>query len=210
MSDLTNMVDILLPPHFKPSGKQKTIAQTIQDGDWIGGFHLWIYTKVPQPMVLLQVRSAKSRIAPGKLDVGVGGHYDAGEQGLDGLREAKEELGLTILPGQCHFWGVRLFVDIDEQGRERKFAMSTYLAELASNAGNIMPQPGEVSGAYWVPLKPLLEVLYAQQTQLVADGIDDKGQPSTVTVKQDAFYHNPDNYHLHMLEHIAFKLGLKM
>ncbi len=211
MSDLTNKVDILVPPQFKPSGVQKTIAQAIQDGDWIGGFHLWIYTKMPQPMVLLQVRSAESRIAPGKLDVSAGGHYDVGEQGLDGLREAKEELGLAISPSQCQFWGIRLFADIDGQGHERKFAMSTYLAELPSIiTSDITPQPGEVSGVYWVPLKPLLDVLYARQTHLVADGIDDSNQPSTITIKQDAFYHNPDNYHVHMLEYIAFKLGLKL
>ena len=44
MSDLHNMVDVLLPPLFKPNGHQKTIGQAIEDGDWIGGFHLWIYT----------------------------------------------------------------------------------------------------------------------------------------------------------------------
>lgn len=211
MNDLDSLVDVLLPPMFQPSGITKTIEASIKDGDWIGGFHLWIYTKSSEPTVLLQVRSQKSRIAPGKLDVSVGGHYDAGEQGLDGLREAKEELGLTILPEQCCFWGQRLFADVDAQGRQRKFAMSTYVAECNNIAlGDITPQPGEVSGVYSVPIKPLLAVLYRQQTQLVATGVDESGRPSEITIRHEAFYHNPDNYHLHMLEYIAFKLGLKI
>lgn len=209
MSVPGDRIDVLAPPYFKPTGAQTTVEQAVINGGWIGGFHIWLYTKKPEPAVLLQVRSKKSRIAPGKLDVTAGGHYDVGEQGLDGLRELQEELAITVEPAKCELWGTRLFVDADAKKRERRFAMTVYIAEVNDlPIDQIIPQIGEVEGVYWVPLASLLRVLYGQQGELNVKGIDDQCQPSAYTVKRDAFYHNPDNYHLHLLEWIAFKSGL--
>ncbi len=204
----SDLIDVIAPPTFTPTGITKTIDQAIADGEWVGGIHIWIYTRNPEPAVLLQVRSKQARIAPNKLDVTAAGHYDVGEQGLDGLRELREELGIDVSREDCVLWGTRLFADVDSAGRERKFALATYTTELEKiDINHIVPQVGEVEGVFLIPLKPLLKVLNGQQVELAVNGIDDAGQSSTYVVKGDAFYHNPDNYHLHLLEHIAYKLN---
>ncbi len=207
---LQDKIDILAPPIFEPTGRVKTIERAIQDGDWMGGIHVWLYIRSPEPAVILQLRSKQKRIAPNMLDVAVAGHYEAGEQGLDGLREAREELGVDIQLEHCELWGKRLFADVDNQGKERKFAMTTYIAEFVGTLADITPQPEELEGVFIVPLKPLLQVLYGNEPELVVQGIDGQRQPATYTVLKDAFYHNPDNYHLHLLEYIAFKLGVTL
>ena len=48
--------------------------------------------------VWLQRRSDGKDLAPGKVDVAVGGHLAAGETWVDALREADEELVLPLAP----------------------------------------------------------------------------------------------------------------
>ncbi len=87
------MVVILEPPTFRISGVFKPIAQALDDEDWVVTFNLWIVQAKPIPAVVYQVRSLDTGWAPGKLDVTAGGHFSAGEEIKDGLREVREELG---------------------------------------------------------------------------------------------------------------------
>ena len=76
----------------------KTIArdEAHRTGAWHGAFHcLIIYEREGRGYALFQKRSDLKKIAPGKLDVSVGGHYGAGENAaLAGARENKKEIGL--------------------------------------------------------------------------------------------------------------------
>ena len=83
-------VDVLLPPAFKPSGVIKSRQSAITDGDWIGTFNLWILQSDPIPSIIYQQRSPNSTWEPNKLDVSVGGHYQAGEKWvMDSERQKK-------------------------------------------------------------------------------------------------------------------------
>jgi isopentenyldiphosphate isomerase len=60
---------------------------------------------------LFQKRSAQKKIAPGKFDVSVGGHYASGEDAeIAGPREIKEELGLSVSFHELLSLGRRTFV----------------------------------------------------------------------------------------------------
>ena len=102
MADDTEILD-LLDEHGKPTGETKVRAEVHRDGDWHRAFHLWVMH--PDGYVLLQRRSGTKDLAPGKVDVSVGGHLRAGEIWLDALREAEEEIGLEVGPADVEFLG---------------------------------------------------------------------------------------------------------
>lgn len=81
-------------------------------GVWHGAFHcLIIYMREGRRYALFQKRSVKKKIAPGKFDVSVGGHYASGEDAkVAGPREIKEELGLSVSFHELLPLGRRIFV----------------------------------------------------------------------------------------------------
>ncbi len=76
----------------------KERATVHRDGDWHRVFHCWVVRRDEQGVdwLLLQRRGAHKPTFPLHLDVTVGGHYQAGEVVQDGLREMREELGVTL------------------------------------------------------------------------------------------------------------------
>lgn len=76
----------------------KARAAVHRDGDWHRVFHCWVLWRDGQggDWLLLQRRGAHKEIFPLHLAVTVGGHYQAGESVQDGLRELREELGVTL------------------------------------------------------------------------------------------------------------------
>jgi isopentenyldiphosphate isomerase len=70
-----------------------------------------MYEREGKSYALFQKRSAAKKIAPGKFDVSVGGHYAAGENAATaGPREIKEELGLDVKFDDLLPIGRRVFV----------------------------------------------------------------------------------------------------
>lgn len=81
----------------RPLGISKPRGEVHRDGDWHRSLHLWIWgVDSGQPFVLFQRRSMTKDTWPGALDVAVGGHFRSGETLADTLREAEEEIGLSI------------------------------------------------------------------------------------------------------------------
>jgi isopentenyldiphosphate isomerase len=88
-----------------------------RDGDWHRAFHLWV---VDAGGVLLQHRSEAKKAWPGYLDATAAGHLVAGEEVADGLREVREELGVTYLPAELHALGVHRVDEQDGEGANRE------------------------------------------------------------------------------------------
>src|SRR5262249_19061079 len=112
-------VDILAPPLFGKTGQVKSREQAYDDGDWLGTFNLWIVRRTPVPAIVYQIRGPHKSWAPNKMDVAVGGRYDAGESFTDGLREVKEELGKDYAPEALTYVGRKIYVGFDVKGREK-------------------------------------------------------------------------------------------
>lgn len=91
---MLELLDILTPDGL-PTGTTKPKHEVHRDGDWHRAAHLWIVTR--DGRVLLQRRSESKESWPGRWDVSVAGHVNAGESGRDAaVREAFEELGLRF------------------------------------------------------------------------------------------------------------------
>ena len=68
-----------------------------RDGAWHQVVHCLVVRPDPPARVVLQVRSFASGTYPGRLDLSVTGHVQAGESALDAMcREIVEELGIDV------------------------------------------------------------------------------------------------------------------
>jgi hypothetical protein len=202
------IIDVLVPPTFEPTGETKTAKQAIEDGDWLGTFNIWLYTLEPEPSMIYQMRSPHVVWEPGKLDVAAGGHYSAGEQGYDGLRELREELGIDIPTEKVQFFKRKLYAGVDVKGRERKSVISIYLAQYDGRLEDMKLQEYEVAGVVRVPLKPLMQVFHGERTSYEAKGLDPHGKPLKYIVTADSVPYNFDDYQRQMAEYVALKLGV--
>lgn len=66
---------------------------------------------------------------PGKLDLSVTGHLEAGESPEDGIREAEEELGVDFDAAAFVSVGTRLLADNNGEGRNRERVHLFFLAD---------------------------------------------------------------------------------
>jgi isopentenyldiphosphate isomerase len=81
----------------RPTGVvERAVAH--RDGLWHRAVHVWLVTA--EGALVVQRRSAEKRHWPGLLDVSAAGHILAGESWTAGLREADEELGVTLAAAQ--------------------------------------------------------------------------------------------------------------
>ena len=188
-------VDILTPPDFRKTGQVKTAAQAVKDGDWVGVFHLWVIKSKPQPMLLYQIRGSGSPIEPGKLDVTVGGHYQAGETSAQGLREAEEEIGRRYHFKDLTFLGKKLWFGHDRNGNPRQTAVDVFFIQDDSSLSKYHLHPQEVNGLVACPINQLIKVHQNKKYHFTASGLDPQGNNIIVNVSQNSFPYNWDNYH---------------
>lgn len=101
--------------------------------------HLHVFNS--QGELFLQKRSARKDIQPNKWDSSVGGHIDLGENPLNAaLREAKEEIGLTL--SEIHF--------IDKYIIETEFERElTYCFFVLSDQHPIIDMDEVSEGCFW-------------------------------------------------------------
>ena len=71
----------------------------------MGNAHIWFWKKNESGVdVLLQQRSLSKSSKPGWFHISAGGHINVGESAFEAaIREAHEEMGLTIEPNKLHF-----------------------------------------------------------------------------------------------------------
>ena len=82
-----------------PAGTTKPKPDVHRDGDWHRSVHIWIITSGGR--FLVQRRALTKENHPGQWDVSCAGHIAAGETAIDSaIREAREELGIELTPGE--------------------------------------------------------------------------------------------------------------
>lgn len=160
----------LLDAEGVPTGAAKPRAEVHRDGDWHRAFHLWVMH--PDGYVLLQRRSRAKDLAPGRVDVSVGGHLRAGETWLDALREAEEEIGLTVRPGAVDFLHTLRSERRYPDGRVDREFQDVYATVVRDHAlSDYAPACAEVTVLYELPIDRAL-ALYRDGTAQPAAGWD--------------------------------------
>lgn len=110
--------------------------------------HLWIIND--EEKFLIQKRSANRKSNPNKWAF-IGGAVDSGEKSYQGaIREAKEEMGITLIPENVEFLlGFK---------REHDF-VDVFLAKDNTDISNVKIQEDEVSESRWVTIQELDKII---------------------------------------------------
>jgi isopentenyldiphosphate isomerase len=191
-------VDVLLPPNFQKSGVTKTREQAVVDGDWLGGFHLWIVRTEPHLALLFQRRSRNKPTFPSQLDVSAAGHYQAGETVKNGLREVKEELGKDYHFGQLTYLGKKVFVDFDMKNRKLQTVCDVFITIDNISLSSFNLQPEEVASLLIINITDLEQVFTKENYTFISQGVNLHKQPITETISREDFIDNWDNYQYKM------------
>lgn len=122
-------------------------------GEYEQVVHLWIMNE--EGKFLMQQRSLKKKIYPGKWSV-TGGAVDPGEKPIDAVyRECKEELGTNLNPNKVEFMMSlkrnHVFLDI-------------FLDKENFNENDLKLQEEEVSGIKWFDRQEIKEIIKSNNT----------------------------------------------
>ncbi len=170
-------------------------------GAWHGAFHcLIIYERAGRGYALFQKRSALKKIAPGKFDVSVGGHYGTGESAvLAGPREIREELGLGVRFDDLVPLGRRVFVYCFTPGVKEYEFQDVFLLPRNFRPQEPVLQAEEVEGLLEMEIGPGIRLfsreLPAIECRLFRGG--STAEPAGVSA--DEFVPCLDNYYLKLL-----------
>ena len=132
---------VLVDQNDNPIGlKERT---ELSAGDMTRASALWITNS--RGDILLAQRAFSKKSSPGMWGAAVVGTVDEGEEYLDNaVKEASEELGLTILPTELAI-GVKRFVD----SNSHRFFIQWYAYVTDVARENLVLQAEEVADARW-------------------------------------------------------------
>jgi 8-oxo-dGTP pyrophosphatase MutT (NUDIX family) len=196
---ISELVDILRPPSFEPTGEIMPVIEAIDAGHWLGVMNLWLVR--PNGTILYQQRP-QNGWEPGKLDGSVGGYYRAGESGLDGLREAQEELGWCCAEADATLLGRHLSVGVDSRGRERRLAVTVYMATCDVPLSDFVLSKDEVPALYEIPGCAVVSLFARAGTTVLVRGMDCDGRSMERTISSSDFSYVFGGYHV-KIAHIA-------
>jgi isopentenyldiphosphate isomerase len=170
-------------------------------GTWHGAFHcLIVYEREGSGYALFQKRSAAKKIAPGKFDVSVGGHYAAGEDARTaGPREIREELGLEVAFTELQPVGRRVFVYcFNPDVREYEF-QDVFLLPRFVRPEDVMLQAEEVDALLEMEVEPGILLFSGDIPSLECRVLASSGATDRRKITAEEFVPCLDSYYLKLL-----------
>lgn len=170
-------------------------------GAWHGAFHcLIIGQREGRGNALFQKRSMAKKIAPGKFDVSVGGHYSSGEDaGTAGPREIREELGLDVRFEDLVPLGRRVFMYCFTPGVEEREFQDVFLLSGDVRAEQLTLQQEELDGVIVMDVEQGISLFSGRIPTLTLPLLRPSGSDETITVTAGDFVPCFDNYYLKLL-----------
>jgi isopentenyldiphosphate isomerase len=183
------------------TGKTITRDEAHRTGAWHGAFHcLIIYEREGRGYALFQKRSDLKKIAPGKFDVSVGGHYGAGENAASaGPRELKEEIGLDVKFDELLPVGRRVFVYCFTPGVMEYEFQDVFLLPKYVRPERITLQKEEVDGLLEMEIEPGANLFSREIPQVKGRFFKEGAEAGLITVSVEEFVPCLDNYYLKLL-----------
>ena len=172
--ELLDVVD----PTGKPLGTLPR-SSVHSGGHWHQVFHCLVVRSGLPARVLLQRRKHSSHAFPGMLDLSVTGHLLAGEFPVDGVREVREEMGLSVDSTRLVSVGRRLLADDHGEGRNREIA-HVFLLTDDTPLEQLRLDANEVAGFVEVAVVDVLAMLDDPTVEVSAVGVDAAGRVGPV------------------------------
>ena len=183
------------------TGETVSRDEAHRTGAWHGAFHcLVISERGGRGYALFQKRSLAKKIAPGKFDVSVGGHYTAGEDAtVAGPREIKEELGLEVPFSELFAVGRRVFVYCFAPAIKEYEFQDIFLLPRAVHPGELALQADELDGVIEMELEQGIDLFRGARAhvEVLLYGPDDRSE--RLEVGADDFVACLDSYYLKLL-----------
>jgi isopentenyldiphosphate isomerase len=170
-------------------------------GAWHGAFHcLIIYEREGRSYALFQKRSPDKKIAPGKYDVSVGGHYVAGEDAKTaGPREIKEELGLDVRFEDLVSLGRRIFVYCSTPNVVEQEIQDVFFLSRAVEPRALVLQQEEVDGVLEMDVDSGIRLFSGSELYVECSLYRTEISGEWVNVSAGEFVPCLDNYYLKLL-----------
>ncbi len=170
-------------------------------GTWHGAFHgLILYERDNRGYALFQKRSLNKKIAPGRFDVSVGGHYAVGEDAdTAGPREIKEELGLDVRFDELVFVGRRVFVYCFSPGVTECEFQDIFLLPRNIWPEQLVLQQEEVEGVLEMDVEQGIPLFAGKIDAMEASLYGEGGSMTRIGVLAVDFVPCLDNYYLKLL-----------
>jgi isopentenyldiphosphate isomerase len=185
----------------RKTGETISRDEAHRTGAWHGAFHcLIIYEKRDGGYALFQKRSAWKKIAPGKFDVSVGGHYAAGEDAkVAGPREIREELGLEARFTDFLPVGRRVFVYCFTPGVIDYEFQDVFILMRNIRPGALVLQREEVDGVLEMDIEQGVELFSGTRPNAEGTLYRTGASEERVLVSARDFVPSIDSYYLKLL-----------
>jgi isopentenyldiphosphate isomerase len=162
-----------------PLGTSKPRDQVHRDGDWHRSVALWIVRA--RGSLIVQRRSLAKDTHPGAFTASVSGHYAAGEQLEQVLREAREEIGVAVSAGDLVPVCVWRSDDRPGPGLIDRELMDIFLWPLERDLTEFSPDRGEVMGLAEIEVAGFQDLLNGSASTLQAQWLA-TGSSSIATI----------------------------
>ncbi|MEK7644357.1 MAG: NUDIX domain-containing protein [Patescibacteria group bacterium] len=132
---------------------KKMKSEAHKYGLWHRVSHIWIYNSKGE--ILIQLRAKDKSIHPNVWDVSVGGHVSAGADPItSGLREATEEIGLSLKKENLDLWNVKKIKEIYNEIVNNEF-FYIYFYKFDGDLNQLNIQKEEVQEILFVSVNKL-------------------------------------------------------
>lgn len=167
--DTEGLLELFDPATGRPLGPSRSRELVHRDGDWHGSFHLWIFRPGATPVVYLQIRGEDMPL--GRFDATVAGHYRPDERPEDGVRKAREELGIMVRFEDLIPLGKRLAV-LQEAGLKSYEINDIFLWPTAQELGDFRSGSTEVKRLFEVPVPQMIKLWSSSGYWYEAEGLE--------------------------------------
>jgi isopentenyldiphosphate isomerase len=189
----------------RPTGRARGRGLIHRDGDWHLAFFCWIVRAGPGgPELVLQKRSERKDVWPGRFDASAAGHVRFGESPADGIREVEEELGLTVDERELVALPRHSQEHLHPNGIVDREHHALHLLRCDILLEAYRPDLLEVSGLAAAPAEALAELAEGQRESIETELVefDAAGRPrrSALRLRRGDLVPYDDGYHRRLAE----------
>ncbi|WP_391204029.1 NUDIX hydrolase [Psychrobacillus sp. L4] len=153
-------------------------------GLWHETFHCWIIGRdVGTDYIYLQIRSASKKDYPGLLDITAAGHLLANETVRDGIREVKEELGISVSFEELISLGI-IDYSVTSGNLIDKELANVFVYDCSLSFDDFALQVEEVSGIVRAEFKQFEALWLGELEEIQVEGFEVISTDNRVSIKK--------------------------
>lgn len=183
--------------NYKPIEPYKMLKNEVhQRGLWHHSFHCFILDKDDNSLFFQLNRKKNNNFQP-ILTPSSAGHVQAGEQIENGIREVKEELGITVKIDDLTYLGMQKRIVSYENYHDKEF-IHVYFLNDSIKASSLKLDKREIKGFYAINIKDGLSLFLGEKSSIKIQGEElkeDEYIKSEIIVTLPDFVEQPKNYY---------------